>query len=100
MPQLGDRTNELENPVKSITVGKTSSEVLLENPEREGLRVSNGNPNAVVSLGLGEDAKTGCGIVVVFADGGWDGRIGPLTWTGALHAISTEESTALAIVEV
>ena len=100
MPQIGDKTSELENPIETITIGKTSREVMPENLEREGLLVTNGNPNAVISLGLGEPAKAGAGIVVVFADGGWNGHVGPLIWTGSVHAISSEENSSLAIVEV
>lgn len=100
MGQIGDKTNELEIASPKITVGKTSGEVLAENPEREGLHVSNGSSTAVIYLGLGEAAKVGQGVAVVFADGGWDGRIGPLIWTGSIFAISTEEGTPLAIVEV
>jgi hypothetical protein len=100
MPQIGDKTDELESPSPKVTVGKASSEVLAENPEREGLHVSNGSSTAVIYLGLGEPAVVGRGVAVVFADGGWDGKIGPLIWTGSIDAISTEEGTSLAIVEV
>lgn len=100
MGQIGDKTNELENPSPKITVGKTSEEVLVENLEREGLHISNGSSTAVVYLGLGEPAVVGRGIAIVFADGGWDGRVGPLIWTGSIFAIATEEGASLALVEV
>jgi hypothetical protein len=100
MGQIGDKTNELENASPKITVGKASAEVLGENPEREGLHISNGSSTAVIYLGLGEEAIVGRGIAVVFADGGWDGKIGPLIWTGSIFAISTEEGSSLALVEV
>jgi hypothetical protein len=98
---MADSSNRTDDQATSspggVEVNKASIEVLPDNPERLGSYWSTSS-TATFSLGLGEAAVVGQGIVVS-ATCPWNGLIGTVVWSGSVFAIASEKAE-LAVVEL
>src|ERR1700743_2707756 len=90
-----DQTTSSPGKIERVT---SSVEVLAENEARFGMYFSTAS-TATFSLGLGEPAVAGKGIIVS-ATTPWNGMIGPVLWSGPVAAIASAPSSNLAVVEV
>ena len=99
MPSIGDKTNALGelNPGK-VKVKTTTTVVIAENLQRQGLEVVNGSSQPVY-LYPGKAAVEGEGMYLAANGGSWNGIIGGMVWTGAVNGIAKEEVT-IQVVEV
>lgn len=85
MPLVGDKINEVEVSTK-VKVKETSTEVRAENKARNGLEIVNESTGKIfLKLGAAAVAEEG---LYLAPGGSWDGRIGPILWTGSVFGIS------------
>ena len=90
MAKIGHKTNIITKSA-NVSVLETSTEVVSENEQREGLEIVN-DSGAKIYLKLGAAAALHEGIYLA-PGGSWDGRVGPISWYGKVFGIGTAVGT-------
>lgn len=97
MADIGNKINTLTTS-GNVEVEESSTKVLEANENRLGTQFVNAS-TASIYLGLGKAAETKKGIFLA-ANGSWDGRIGPMVWTGTVFAIASAAKSILTVIEL
>ena len=96
-PVIGNKTNVAEASTK-VKVKTTTTEVVKENLQRNGLEIVNeGASNIFLNLGKAAVSEEG---LFLAPSGSWDGRIGPMVWTGSVFGIAPGGETSVTVAEV
>ena len=100
MTVIGSRTNEVQGTSpKKVKVKTTTTTVVAENLDRNGIEIVNEGANSVF-LELGAVAAVLQNGIFLAPAGSWNGMVGPMVWTGEIRGIAETAETNVSVVEV